>query len=633
MLDAKLADLLEGLSESEYVPSQALAGHCGISDRTVRTRVQELREELERNGATIESRQRYGYRLVVQDRQKYQIWLKDEHARMQEAVPNTLEDRFHYLLALFLRDENYHKIETLSETLWVSTKTLSNELRQVEFALGHYNLTIERKPHYGMRVTGSEFDKRKCCMDYLMQSCYAEERAKTKLTPRIGEVLLDVILRQRIKFSEAAFQNIVSYLYIACLRGREGNVIRQAPENQQLRVRNTQEYSVAQTLVQKLREVEVEIADTQAEMMYIAVFIAGRRILGDESKLQANPVVMKAVNELSALLLDCIQRVYNLNFRENLNVRIALYNHLATFHIRMMYGIPMPNPILDEVKQNYPFAFAIAQRAMVELEQFYQRKIPEDETGYFAIILEMALESLKENIEKKNILLVCMTGKSSSRFLAFRFRNEFEVYINRLDVCSIYEFEQYDLHDTDYVFTTVPLHTAAKIPIYEISNFLDESDIPQVRRKLEQGSVDLLRRYYRQELFFPHIQAGTREEALRQICHQMAQVYPVPEEEFCASVLAREQMGGTDFGNNVAIPHPEECFVKENVVCVAILDKPIRWSANTVQLVILAAIYDSASAQAQKFYQLTSSLISDRVRVKRIIAKQEYEHFMKLLLE
>lgn len=354
MLDAKLADLLEGLSESEYVPSQALAGHCGISDRTVRTRVQELREELERNGATIESRQRYGYRLVVQDRQKYQIWLKDEHARMQEAVPNTVEDRFHYLLALFLRDENYHKIETLSETLWVSTKTLSNELRQVEFALGHYNLTIERKPHYGMRVTGSEFDKRKCCMDYLIQSCYAEERAKTKLTPRIGEVLLDVILRQRIKFSEAAFQNIVSYLYIACLRGREGNVIRQAPENQQLRVRNTQEYSVAQTLVQKLREVEVEIADTQAEMMYIAVFIAGRRILGDESKLQANPVVMKAVNELSALLLDCIQRVYNLNFRENLNVRIALYNHLATFHIRMMYGIPMPNPILMKSSKTIP---------------------------------------------------------------------------------------------------------------------------------------------------------------------------------------------------------------------------------------------------------------------------------------
>ncbi len=54
----------------------------------------------------------------------------------------------------------------------------------------------------------------------------------------------------------------------------------------------------------------------------------------------------------------------------------------------------------------------------------------------------------------------------------------------------------------------------------------------------------------------------------------------------------------------------------------AILDKPVRWSANTVQLVILVAIYDSASAQTQKFYQLTTRLISDGVRVKRIISRQ-----------
>lgn len=92
----------------------------------------------------------------------------------------------------------------------------------------------------------------------------------------------------------------------------------------------------------------------------------------------------------------------------------------------MKYGIQMENPILEEIKQNYPFAFAMAQRAMAEYEKFYSRPVPESETGYFAIILEMALESLKAQIEKKNILLVCMTGKASSRLLAFRFRNEFE---------------------------------------------------------------------------------------------------------------------------------------------------------------------------------------------------------------
>lgn len=245
----------------------------------------------------------------------------------------------------------------------------------------------------------------------------------------------------------------------------------------------------------------------------------------------------------------------------------------------------------------------------------------------------MALESLKEDIEKKNILLVCMTGKASSQFLSFRFKNEFGVYINRLDICSMYEFEQYDLKDIDYVFTTVPLHTNAKVPIYEISNFLDSSDVPLVRKRLERGSVDFLYSYYREELFFPHIQGATRDEVIREMCHRMAQVYPIPEREFCESVLTRERMGGTDFGNEVAIPHPEDCMVKENVVCVGILDRPVLWSTNAVQLVVLAAIYESTSAQTQKFYEMTSALLSNPVRVKRIISRRSYAHFMKLILE
>lgn len=636
MLDSKLADLLASLSETEYMTSRALAEKNETSDRTVQTRIRELRQELEPNGATIESRPRYGYRLVVQDQDRYKTWLQTEQARMQKAIPNSVEERFRYMLAKFLESEQYWKLEDLAEQLCVSSKTLSNELKQVEFVLGHYDLALQRKPHYGVRVHGEEFDKRKCCMDYLVQPYYEkldQENTQSKLTSLIGDVLLDVMVRQRVKFSEAAFQNVVFYLYVACMRTREGNIIRQAPPDQLARVEKMQEYQIARLLVDQLREMEVEIEPTPAETMYIAVYIAGRRILGDEYKLQSSPVVLQNISELSGLLLDCIQRVYNLDFKENLNVRIALYNHLATFHIRMTYGIPMPNPILDEIKQNYPFAYAMAQRAMVELEHFYSRKISEDETGYFAIILEMALESLKQEVQKKNILLVCMTGKSSSHFLAFRFRNEFGIYINLLDVCSMYEFEQYDLSGIDYVFTTVPLHTTAQIPIYEISNFLDDTDIPQVRKKLEQGSVDFLRSYYREELFFPHIAGTTREQVIRELCRRLAEVYPIPAEAFAQSVLDREQLGGTDFGNQVAIPHPEECMIPKNIVCVGILDKPVLWSTHMVQLVVLVSIYESASAQTQKFYQLTSSLLSDQLRVKRIISRREYEHFMKLLLE
>ena len=130
----------------------------------------------------------------------------------------------------------------------------------------------------------------------------------------------------------------------------------------------------------------------------------------------------------------------------------------------------------------------------------------------------------------------------------------------------MYEFEQYNLSDIDYIFTTVPLHSTAKIPIYEIGNFLDSDDIPQVRKKLEQGSTEFLRNYYRPELFFAHVTGTTRAEVIQELSHRLAQIYPIPEEAFAQSVLAREELGGTDFGNQVAIPHPEECFFNENMV-------------------------------------------------------------------
>ena len=634
MLDSNLMSLLTLLSENDYLTAQTLAVKSGASSRTVQTRIGQLRAELEGHGATVESRQRHGYRLRVEDRNAYETWYNENRHSLASAVPNTVEDRFRFLLACFLDGEEYFKLDDLSEELYVSSKTLSAELRQVEFVLGQYNITLKRKPHYGVRAHGSEFDRRRCYMDYLVQSqnsLFADQRNQAEMLPRIGEVLLDMMIRQRIKFTEAAFQNIVIYLYVAFLRSGAGHLAAAKP-GELAQVQAMPEYQAALMLTDRLCQAGIEIAPEPAETMYIAIYIAGRRSLGEGYHPQSSPVVQENVNRLTTILLDCVQRVYNLNFRDNLNVRISLYNHIVTFNIRMKYGIQMENPILEEIKQNYPFAFAMAQRAMAEYEKFYSRPVPESETGYFAIILEMALESLKAQIEKKNILLVCMTGKASSRLLAFRFRNEFGVYIDRLDVCSMYEFERYDLSRVDYVFTTVPLQTATAVPIYQIGNFLDASDVPQVRRQLELGSVNFLKDYSRPDLFFPHVQGNTREEVIRQMCQLMGKVYPLPE-GFCDSVLEREAMGGTDFGHLVAIPHPADNLVNENVVCVGILDKPVLWSVNKVQLVILVAIYDSASAQTQKFYQLTTALITDEVRVKRIISRRQYLHFMKLFQE
>lgn len=632
MLDPKLKQVLEILesSEDEYLSSADLAQTCKISNRTVQTRIKELRAVLSRCGVIIEAKQHSGYRLHFQNRVQYEQWKEAELTNAKFLLPNSKQERFQYLIKRFLTKNEFCKLENLSEELCISSKTLSNELKQLECVLNHYDLKLERKPYYGVRLKGSEFGMRKCCMDYLLGDSSSKEDIQD-VSQKIGKVLLQVMLQNQVKFSEAAFQNIVAYLTVVYFRNQDKHFA-DAEITQIQKVQALTEYRIAKELVQELNDLGMNFASCPAELLYITVFIAGHRIANEEYYTANNTSISYTVNQLIGMMLDCMQRVYNLDFHDNLNIRISLYNHIAPFHIRMLYHIPLRNPILNEIKQNYPYAYTMAQRCMADFSEFYGYEVSEDETGYFAVILEMSIESQKRSCEKHNVLLVCMTGKSSSQFLSFRFRSEFGSYIDRLEICSLYEFEHYDLrgHQIDYIFTTVPLQTPLGIPTYEISSFLDSNDVSQVRKKLELGDSDFLRQYYRKELFFTHLQGQTWEEVICELCHRMAQVYPIPEHEFTQSVLKREHLASTDFGNEVAIPHSEDCFVKENVVCVGILNKPIHWVRNTVQLVILAAIYDSTSSETQRFYQVTNELLADRVKVQQVIADQNYDDFITL---
>lgn len=628
-------ELLTVLKTDKYISSNEIAEKLNISNRTVQTRMKELKEELAKNGVAIDSKQNKGYCIQIIDVEKYNEWRKTLVKDKRRHIPNSVEERFYYLIWILLCAEEHMKIETLSEIMCISARVISDELKYLEDIFRTYNLFLERKPHYGIRLLGNEFDKRKLCADYMVtpiRNEFENMEHQEKYVAIIGKIVLDIMYQYNVKFSEGSFQSIVYYIYISYIRCVHNKNIETATKNQNNDIKHS-EYEMAKDLLQILKESGVEITQSENEIAYIAFYIAGRRIFGEEENKSVSPIVIENANKLSNIILNCLDRVYNLDFRDNLSVRIILYNHIIPFHIRLKYGIPMKNLILDEIKNNYPYSFSIAQRAMADVASEYGKDISEDEIGFFAIIIEMAIESTKKETIKKNVLIVCMTGKSSSQFLSFRFKKEFGKYVNRLEICSVHEFEKYDLRGIDYIFTTVPMKSKAGIPVYKIGDFLDENDLSRVRKKLELGNMSFLKKYYKKELFFPHIKGDTWEEVIREMCSKIAQNYPIPEKEFCESVIQREKFGHTDFGNNVAIPHPEECFVKESFVSVGILDTPIIWSTNKVQLVILDVIYESTSDEIQQLYQATSNLLASNELVEMVIFSRDYDSFMQMLIE
>jgi len=168
-MDARLFSLLESMTADAYKTSLEIAKENNVNEKTIRTRMKELQQELDGNGATIISKQRWGYKLCIQEQEIFELWKKEVREKIKNAVPDSTEARIQYVLALLINRNDYIKIETLGEFLCVSNKTISMIIKAVENLLKEYDITIIRKPYYGIKLSGDEFSIRKCLMNFFMR--------------------------------------------------------------------------------------------------------------------------------------------------------------------------------------------------------------------------------------------------------------------------------------------------------------------------------------------------------------------------------------------------------------------------------------------------------------------------------
>lgn len=627
-MDYRLWSMIDALSGQEYKTSRQIGELAGLSEKTVRTRLRELAAELLPHGAELISKPRYGYYLKITDEERWSLFRAGRYDA-GDAVPVDSTERVEYILAAFLNRNDYIKLETLAEFLFVSVKTLTNEIRRVEYILNFFEIKLSRKPHYGIRAEGNEFNKRCCILQHFYLSpkpFWGILQKQEDETGRISGTFLALIREQGIKFTETTFQTMVLYISLSITRMKKGLYITEEPgvtaadglERELMVARNIYRYMAMEAV-------------PEAEICYTAVYIAGKRNLGGPDHFNTNVVASEELDRLITEILEGIYLTYQVELRHDLNLRIMLVQHLKPMEIRLKYGIPVENVLGAEVKERYILAYQMAQLAAAVLVGHYQKTVPEDETACLAMYFALALEEKKSTEKRRNnILLVCVSGNASSRMLIYRFRKEFEEYIETLRVCGMYEFDEVDLKDIDFIFTTVPIYKKVSVPILEIHDFLESGDIMAVRHFLQVGDMGFLNKFYQKALFFTEVPGDTKEAVLHEICLRMAEVTVLPE-GFEESVLQREQFGSTDFGNLAAIPHPCRIMTDETLVAVAVLKQEILWTVNPVRVVVLTSLKEEKDEDTQKFYEVTAGFLSDREAVLKLIETPVFENFEKMI--
>ncbi len=620
--------ILDILASGEYMTAADLAAELGCSSKTVRSRIKNINRVLNQAGtasAEIESKPRFGFRLAAGSQKEVRQLLSSVKSEdVNGPIPSTPGERTDFLLFYLLGRSDYITIAELSEALYVSESGVKTALKNTESILGQYGIEIKRRPGYGILAYGEETSIRDCLVDLFMEQKKPSEMfrgTQNQEMERLAYIVQGLMKEQGVSLTEMQFYNFLKYIYISVRRIRLGREIKFAEGSQVQIDRSNIEF--VECLREKLEEY-YPIQMSADEQEYLAIHLAGKRTIGSSG--EGNLVFREELNNLVQEMVETACGEFNLDLRYNFDLLMLLNQHMVPLDIRLKYNIPLVNPLLSDIQKNYPFAYTIAERTSVILQEHYKKEIPMDETGYLALIFALALEEQQPDVEPSNILIVCSSGKGSSQLLTFKYRQEFGKYINKIEICNLFELGNMNFDAIDYVFTTVPIKEPVPVPVYEVNLFLDSQDIANIRRILGRGNHGFLRGYFSEKLFF-EISGNTKEQAIHHLCQACQTVRELPE-GFEESVLHRERLSTTDYGNLAAMPHPYKAMSGETFVAVGILSQPIDWGRNVVQAVFMISVGSREDQNIQRFYQETMRLLMDESAVQDLINKKSLDAFL-----
>ena len=151
------------------------------------------------------------------------------------------------------------------------------------------------------------------------------------------------------------------------------------------------------------------------------------------------------------------------------------------------------NPILDTIKNNFPYAFELSVACCQEVVKQYNIHFSEDEIAYIALHLANAIErNIESNNHELSLAIICGSGKTFSFIIESKIRRLLPNTFSKISKFSYSNFNrEQHYHNLDLVISTIPNQTLADNLIYININNLDYSmtKINQFLKTLEKNKM------------------------------------------------------------------------------------------------------------------------------------------------
>ncbi len=644
-MDTRKRNILKELMASN---TPITAGYLGqileVSSRTIREDIKDLNHILSKHGAEVKSTRGIGYELEIIETTDFHSFLSDRSQKTvaDNQLPNSPESRIVYIIKKFLLSEKYIKLEDLADEMHVSKSTLQLDLKSIRTILKSYNLQLNSLPNYGLKIEGKELNRRFAISEYVFnrdhtapdllwidQLSTITHSDKETLT-NIWRLLINKLDENNVSLSDIAVNNLFVHIAIAYKRIKNGHSINLVQKDLK-DIESQKEYEVAKNIVKEVEQIW-QVSFPDIEVAYITIHLLGTKMINESlvSEKKIENIMDNNIKSLAISMVESIDDELNLGIQGDTELLVGLCLHLKPALNRYKYGMNIRNPLLNDIKTNYPLAFEAGLIASLVLYEKLNITIDENEIAYLALHIGAAIERQKLEHTPKRCYIVCASGVGSSQLIRYRIESEFHSQIIVEGVTEYYRINEIPLNKIDFIISTVPIKHDLPIPIIEVNAILSEKDITKVGEFVE-SIEEKIAEYIPKENLFLNKSFSSKEEVI-DFLSSVAESKDTLPDNYKEMIYEREEIATTAYGNLVAIPHPISPQSTKTFLTICTLDSPINWDDRKVQFVCLLNVEENSKENLQRMYGLLGNIVNDPELVRQLIEAKNYQEFVSTVI-
>ncbi|MBU5362203.1 BglG family transcription antiterminator [Enterococcus raffinosus] len=667
MLSKRETQILKLLFDHKhtYLTSQEIASGIDVSNRTARKYLHLLEDALKQESlATIEAKQGNGYQLKIEDARRFdEFYLEEVKSQMASKDITTIQesnDRQYYILNRLFFEQSAVYVDAIADELFVSRSTISNDLVEIKKLITPYQIELQSKSNKGIFIVGNEQNIRHFIMNYFFMERLHDNLFAFSMYANLLEgisveeiviIVLDECRESQLKLSDFIVYNLVLHIGLAIKRIQNGFFMDiQAPISFD---EDSIEYQTALKILARI-EHAVGITFSSEEADFIALHL--------KNKITAKTIFKKAdatEEQIRAQLLETLKAIDQdtpFDLEHDTILIDGLMLHFIPLLTRLQNNSSIENPLLEEIKTQYPDLFELTVNYFSKMPVFKSYQVTDGEWAYLAIHITAAVERYF-NEQKTHVLVICATGLGSSQMIKNRLEREFGSRILIEKVISYYEIAEQDLSHIDLVISSINLgNIVLNAPIVNVSVFLGKDDIQKInheissnkgshfvagrkesdRKELVEEQVELIERSFKPDLFYFVGEHSTKDAVLKELISKIEAVEGTDlQENFLKQLKLRESYSSVVFSEFMAVPHPIEALTKEGHVAVAVAPEGITWDKEyqNIQLVFLLSPDKFGKFEIDKVSQMLVEIMEDDTFRKALAFSDTFDNFIKAFID